>query len=174
MTSVIDTLDRMEMGLCLRINRTSRRRGVRPFFGIVSRLGDGPFWLISAGAVLLLNGPTVVPDLVQAAATGGTGVLLYKAIKRRLGRERPFICNPAIDCGIPPLDRYSFPSGHTLHAVSFTWLLAALEPLLLPLLLPFAGLVAVSRIVLGLHYPSDVLAGALIGLLLAGGSILLL
>jgi undecaprenyl-diphosphatase len=62
-----------------------------------------------------------------------------------------------------PLDRYSFPSGHTLHAVSFTWLMAGYFPEWAPVLAGFAVLIALSRVVLGLHYPTDVAAGALLG-----------
>jgi len=61
----------------------------------------------------------------------------------------------------------SFPSGHTLHAVAFTVLATHYFPELLVLLGPFAILVALSRVVLGLHYPSDVAAGGTIGLALA-------
>jgi undecaprenyl-diphosphatase len=64
---------------------------------------------------------------------------------------------------MPPLDRYSFPSGHTLHAVCFTLVLCSHIPAMAWALLPFTVLVALSRMVLGLHYPSDVLAGAAIG-----------
>ncbi|UZD66942.1 phosphatase PAP2 family protein [Marinobacter sp. AN1] len=78
-------------------------------------------------------------------------------------RERPFISFPVIHCGTPPLDRYSFPSGHTLHAVCFTTVLALTLPALALVVLPFTLAVAASRVVLGLHYPSDVLAGALVG-----------
>jgi undecaprenyl-diphosphatase len=69
--------------------------------------------------------------------------------------------------GTPPLDRCSFPSGHTLHAVCFTSLATAHFPELGWVLVPFALLVAASRVVLGLHYPTDVLAGAAIGGMLA-------
>jgi undecaprenyl-diphosphatase len=64
---------------------------------------------------------------------------------------------------MPPLDRYSFPSGHTLHAVMFTALVVPSVPELAIVLIPFTMLVAASRVVLGLHYPSDVLAGAALG-----------
>ena len=97
------------------------------------------------------------------ASCGISCTLVYKLLKRWLIRERPFISFPLIDCGIPPLDRYSFPSGHTLHAVCFTLLLALTLPGLALLVLPFTLCVAASRVVLGLHYPSDVLAGAIIG-----------
>jgi undecaprenyl-diphosphatase len=61
------------------------------------------------------------------------------------------------------LDQFSFPSGHTLHAVCFTLIVCGHLPFAIWILTPFALMVAISRPVLGLHYPSDVLAGALIG-----------
>src|SRR5690606_29633764 len=108
----------------------------------------------------------VFPAL-RMAAVGLVGVLLYKYLKSRLVRERPYISLVGIVPGTRPLDRYSFPSGHTLHAVSLSILAVASFPELIWLLAPFATLVAASRIVLGLHYPSDVAAGALIGAALA-------
>jgi undecaprenyl-diphosphatase len=71
-----------------------------------------------------------------------------------------------------PLDKFSFPSGHTLHAVVFGVVALNYYPQLAFIILPFTTLVGLSRVVLGLHYPSDVLAGALIGSLIAGLSFL--
>jgi len=65
-----------------------------------------------------------------------------------------------------PLDYFSFPSGHTLHAVAFGMVAVQHYPQLFPIVYPFVVLVGISRVVLGLHYPSDVLAGAGIGYLL--------
>ena len=65
--------------------------------------------------------------------------------------------------GERPLDVFSFPSGHTLQAVLFTIMLGSQVPMMLWLLLPFTLLIALSRLVLGLHYPTDVLVGACIG-----------
>ena len=95
------------------------------------------------------------------------GLLIYTLLKRVFVRERPFITHTSIDMKAVPLDRYSFPSGHTLHAVSFAWQATAHFPELGWVLLPLAALIAGSRVVLGLHYPSDVLAGAAIGAALA-------
>jgi undecaprenyl-diphosphatase len=89
-------------------------------------------------------------------------------------RQRPYIQHGGITLGAAPLDLYSFPSGHTLHAVSFTMVALIYYPNLAWLLIPFASLVAMSRVILGLHYPSDVFAGALIGALLARGSFMVL
>ncbi len=74
-------------------------------------------------------------------------------------------------CG-DPLDPFSFPSGHTLHALCFTSIVTAPFPALAPLLVPFTFLVALSRVVLGLHYPSDVLAGAVLGSAVAGAALI--
>ena len=74
---------------------------------------------------------------------------------------------------VAPLDRFSFPSGHTLHAVGFTLLATHAHPELGWFLVPFATMVACSRLVLGLHYPSDVLTGAAIGSFMAASAIYL-
>jgi undecaprenyl-diphosphatase len=79
--------------------------------------------------------------------------------------------NHAITCNAAPLDQFSFPSGHTLHAVAFSVVLLAYFPGFAWLVLPFTALVGLSRMVLGLHYPSDVLAGAALGGAIAGLSL---
>jgi undecaprenyl-diphosphatase len=98
---------------------------------------------------------------------------LYKTLKLFTRRERPCDYATEIIALVPPLDRYSFPSGHTLHAVSFSTVAIYYFPALAWILVPFTMLVASSRIVLGLHYPSDVLVATLIGLALAFTGILL-
>lgn len=171
MAAVVDYFDELEIGFCLRVNRFGRTAWVRRFFSVISRFGDGWFWIGTAALLIALQGTASIPAVAQIALTGGAGVLLYKLLKHRLVRERPYITNGEILCGAAPLDRYSFPSGHTLHAVSFTVMFTHFEPLLTPLAVTFAALVAVSRIVLGLHYPSDVIVGAVIGACLAVSSL---
>lgn len=167
MSAVLRCFDAFETGLCLRVNRWGRGRVVRRFFAAVSRLGDGGFWLMAGAACVLLRGQEALPFMLEAGAAVIVGVLLYRLMKTRFIRERPYVANDAIQCGTPPLDRYSFPSGHTLHAACLTVLIADFEPLLTAVTAPFAVLVAASRVILGLHYPSDVVAGACIGGMLA-------
>src|SRR5690554_4087675 len=152
-------IDQAEFAVCRAINHRLRIRPVTTFFQVVSRLGDGWLWY-----ALILSLPLLYPDqgLAIALLMIGAGLsctLAYKYLKRTLVRERPFISFPVIQCGTPPLDRYSFPSGHTLHAVCFNSVLALTLPTLALVILPFTLAVAASRVVLGLHYPSDVAAG---------------
>jgi undecaprenyl-diphosphatase len=167
-------VDAFEHAWCLRLNRGCSQPAVRDIFAAISKLGDGTFWY---GLILLLPvvyGEMAIYPAVRMAMVGFIGVALYKYLKSRLVRERPYISLPGITPGTRALDRYSFPSGHTLHAVSFTTLAVTSFPELAWLLVPFAVLVAASRVVLGLHYPSDVAAGALIGAALAVLSMVLM
>ncbi len=170
-TEVIRRFDAAELSLCLLLNRGCTIRALREFFGAVSRLGDGPLWYALILALPFLYGESGQLPALQMAVTGLIGVGLYKALKHTLVRERPFIQCDRIWLGVAPLDRYSFPSGHTLHAVSFATLAAHYFPELGLVLVPFALLIAASRVILGLHYPTDVLAGAALGLGLASASL---
>ncbi len=149
--------------LCLACNRWGRRERVRPVFATVSRLGDGAFWYLLMIAAVLADGWDGLAASTHMAATGLTALLLYTALKRYTRRPRPFAEDRRIHALVRPLDQYSFPSGHTLHAVAFTTVALAYYPTLAWLLLPFTALVGASRVVLGLHYPSDVIAATAIG-----------
>ena len=159
----IARIDAVEYGLCRTLNRGAALALPRRTFQIASRLGDGIVWYVLLLALPALYGPQAFKTSLGMAVTGIAGVVLYKLLKRVFVRERPFITHAAIDLAGAPLDRYSFPSGHTLHAVSFAWQASAHFPELSWVLVPLAALIAGSRVVLGLHYPTDVVVGALIG-----------
>jgi undecaprenyl-diphosphatase len=167
-------VDQAERRMCMVANAACQRRLVRALFRGVSRLGDGVVWYVLMALMPFFVGLERWQEGVQASLqmllAGAAGLLLYKLLKKKLVRERPFIGLIGIECAMPPLDRYSFPSGHTLHAVTFTAIAISYVPQLAVVLVPFALLVAASRVVLGLHYPTDVLAGAVLGGLLAAAS----
>ena len=91
----------------------------------------------------------------------------YKWLKPKTMRSRPYLKDKNIHLGAAPLDLYSFPSGHTLHAVAFTIVALSYYPDMALWLVPFTITVALSRVSLGLHYPTDVMVGAAIGALIA-------
>jgi len=144
------------------------------FFGVVSRLGDGVFWYVLAAIIALADGLAGIWASFIMLTAGLCCTLIYKSIKHLTARPRPCsICSEVL-VTTAPLDTFSFPSGHTLHAVCFTLVATAYVGWLALLLWPFTVLVALSRLVLGLHYPSDVLVGACIGAAVASLAIPLL
>ena len=159
-----------DAGWCLRANRWGEWNAVRHFFAVISRLGDGVFWYTLMAVLVIADGYAGLAASAHLAATGAIALLLYKGLKRWTKRPRPFASDMRIRAWIAPLDEFSFPSGHTLHAVAFSIVAVAHYPLRATVLLPFTACVALSRVVLGLHYPSDVLAAIGIGSALAATS----
>jgi len=138
---------------------------------VASRLADGPMWVVIIALLPLTAGPTGTACALQMAAVALLNLAIYRYVKRRVGRPRPFVSCPGIRCCTHPLDDFSFPSGHTMHATAFALVLGYHFPVAVWLAAPFALLVAASRMVLGLHYPSDVAVGAAIGI---GGAMVVL
>ena len=168
----IKHMSRLDLSLCMRLNHTSQYAVVRHLFRTVSRLGDGIFWYTLMIVLLVVYRYDALLAVVHMLLAGGTCTLIYKWLKKKISRPRPYQVYPDIACITAPLDRFSFPSGHTLHAVAFSMVAVAYFPFLAWIVVPFTALVAISRMVLGLHYPSDVVAGALIGAAIAGASFL--
>jgi undecaprenyl-diphosphatase len=129
-----------------------------------SRLGDAPMWLLLALLLPVLDPAHGVRVTLELLALGAVNLVVYAALKFTIRRARPCQQCAGIQARIEALDRFSFPSGHTLHAVAFAALLSQWYPALAPLVAVFAAVVALSRVVLGVHYPSDVVAGAVLGL----------
>lgn len=101
---------------------------MRRFFAAISRLGDGVFWYALMGALVLFDGMAGMAASAHMAATGLVALLVYKGLKRWTRRPRPFAADGRIRAWVAPLDEFSFPSGHTLHAVTFTGIALAWYP----------------------------------------------
>lgn len=170
----LQQLNDLETSVCRIWSRRGQRRWIRRPFALVSRLGDGIFWYSLMAILPLVQGVAGLQASLHMLVTGGVALALYKSLKGVTRRERPCAYASDIVALVPPLDRYSFPSGHTLHAVCFSTIAIYHVPSLAWILVPFTLLVASSRVILGLHYPSDVFVAMLIGLSLAWSSILLL
>jgi undecaprenyl-diphosphatase len=163
----VSRLYEFDLNLCIRFNRISAYRSVESLFRLISRLGDGLFWYSLMLALPLIHGKPGWVATAHMLVAALPSLLIYRYLKRKTSRQRPCAVNPRIRQSTAPLDQFSFPSGHTLHAVCFTTVVYGHFPGTIWLLAPFSLLVALSRPILGLHYPSDVLAGAAIGMLVA-------
>lgn len=172
MRAWLQHLNDLDVLVCLAWTRPGRRPWVQRPFALVSRLGDGVFWYSLIAVLPLVDGLAGLIVGLHMLATGAVALALYKSLKGMTRRERPCHAVGGIEVLVQPLDRFSFPSGHTLHAVSFSTVAVHYYPELAWILVPFTVLVAMSRVLLGLHYPSDVLVATAIGLVLGFGSIL--
>lgn len=148
-----------ELRLCRVANQRSGQRVIRAMRW-ATRIGDAPLWFTLAYLMHWTRSDWLG---LRMALALGAGALVCRTIKRTTGRDRPFAAYPDIQRLAAPIDRYSFPSGHTLHAVSSAVIVSHAAPALAPLIWGLAAAVGASRVVLGFHYPTDVVAGATIG-----------
>src|SRR5579863_6177752 len=149
--------------LMLRVNRWAAPRWIRKWMIFASRGGDGWLWSAVGLILFLFGGPRRFDALAAGFVSVGAGQLTFFVVKRMIGRERPCATEPHCWSILLPADRFSFPSGHTITAFAIAFSLGLYYPALLVGLVFCALSVAASRVILGLHYLSDVLVGILIG-----------
>lgn len=169
--ATLRNLRHWDLRACERLNRAARYRVPLAIFRCVSRLGDGLFWYALMLGLLLAHGEDAGLAVLHMVVAGLVCTSIYRALKKGTLRPRPYAVHAHIAAGAVPLDRFSFPSGHTLHATAFSIIACAYFPELAPALAAATGFIALSRVVLGLHYPSDVLAGAGLGAAVALASL---
>lgn len=174
MRRLSDQLLSSDLILTRRVRRLSDQRIALALFAAVSRLGDGIVWYLLMLGLLVFGGATGQHATLQMALLGIASLIVYKGLKQVSRRPRPLMVERALATTVAPLDEFSFPSGHTLHAVGFTLVVTQHYPDAGAVLWPFTAAIAMSRVVLGLHYPSDVLAAICLGWALAEASSVLL
>ncbi len=133
------------------------------FFRGASRLGDGSLWYLSGLCFLILGEPATRWAVAAAAVAIGLSVALFMTVKNLIGRPRPYVAWQELPCLMLPPDRFSFPSGHTMTAFAACGVYSQMIPGAALFFLPVAIVIGLSRVFLGLHYPTDVLVGALLG-----------
>lgn len=137
---------------------------VIPFFKAISHSGDGYLygaiaftaWYASTVHALLFLKVALFAFLIE--------IPVFICLKKMIQRERPFVSLANCEAAITPSDKFSMPSGHSAAAFLFAFLIAEFFPELSALGYLWAAAVAASRLVLGVHYPSDVIVGAILGI----------
>jgi undecaprenyl-diphosphatase len=136
----------------------------------LTRVGDGWLWSLVVLSAIHQRSPRILTAGAMACAIAN---LAFLAIKRATGRERPCRAHRDLRAFVPTRDYYSFPSGHSINAFAATAVLeGVLWPAIGPLLFVVAFGIAVSRVYLRLHYPTDVLIGAILGRLIGAAALL--
>ncbi len=156
------------------MSTASRWPAVRTCVVIINGLGDGWIYALAALAVVARMGLAAGRVVATAAAAAAGSHLIYAFAKRRIKRLRPFERDANIESVARVLDRYSFPSGHCMTLTAVAVPIIAAIPVWWPAAVLTFMLVALCRLLAGHHYPSDLAAGALIGLLVSVPVVLLL
>ena len=156
-------IERRDHRLMRRLNRWRAPRWIRIWMIAATRLGDGWLWYSLAVLLLVFGGPQRFAAVSAAASAALAGVAVFKILKSLSHRRRPCQLEPHCWSKVLPPDKFSFPSGHTMTAFSIALVLCYFYRGVEVPLGFFACSIAISRIVLGMHFLSDVLAGAIIG-----------
>ncbi len=149
-----------------RLQRWRAPQWVRLWMLWATRGGDGWLWAAAGLGILQFGGEERYAALGAAGMSAGIGMALYLTLKPALRRERPCAIEPHIWATLLPPDRFSFPSGHSIVAFGVALPLASFYPPMTGALLFAAVSIALSRIILGMHFLSDVIVGSAIGSLI--------
>jgi len=149
-------------------------RWFRFFMVMFTRMGDGWLWYGIGLVLLLFGGSSRFMAFGSAALASFSGILLFRFLKRVSHRKRPCELEPHCWSLVLPPDQFSFPSGHSITSFGIAIALGWFYPELLCCLLLIAASIAVSRIILGMHFLSDVVAGSFLGCMLGYGCVHLL
>ena len=152
--------------LMRRVHRWRAPRWFRILMITMTRGGDGWLWYGIGIVLAFFGGDERFLAIGAGAAAAVAGIFIFRALKHSSRRKRPCEIEPHCWASILPPDKYSFPSGHSITAFAVATSLGLFYPQLLAVLLTAAFLIAASRIILGMHFLSDVLAGCFLGILL--------
>jgi undecaprenyl-diphosphatase len=166
-TAMLGFISHRDHKLMRRVNHWPAPRWVRVWALCATRGGDGWLWYAMGLIILLFGGEQRFLAVGSGAVAAGTGIIVFLRLKKITGRKRPCAIEPHCWATLLPPDQFSFPSGHTITAFSVALTLSYFYPSLALGLIFCAVSIAASRILMGMHFLSDVLAGAAIGSLLA-------
>lgn len=138
------------------------------FFSLITELGDETVFIVVVGLLYWTVSKTYG---YRYAMIFLSSVVLNETLKDVIARPRPY-SSPTVESVTPPTDGYAFPSGHAQNSTIQAWLLnerfGTLKRWVRPALITFVVLVSFSRVYLGQHYLSDVVAGIVVASLLYG------
>jgi len=156
-----------------RLNRWRPPRWIRIWMLAATRAGDGWLWWCCGIAVESSGNSSKDYALAAAALAVIIGIVAFKILKRAVGRKRPCAITPHCWANLLPPDQFSFPSGHSITAFAVAVSLGTFYPAAMPVLLFCAASIAASRVLLGMHFLSDVVAGSGLGAALGYAAALL-
>ncbi|HUB79388.1 MAG TPA: phosphatase PAP2 family protein [Bryobacteraceae bacterium] len=164
-------IDGRDHRLMRRVNRWHAPRWIRIWAICATRGGDGWLWYAMGLMILLAGGRQRFASVGAAALASGLGVAFFLRLKKAAARKRPCAIEAHCWATLLPPDQFSFPSGHTITAFAVSIALSSFYPEMAIGLVFCAASIAASRILLGMHFLSDVVAGAVIGTTVAWSAV---
>lgn len=146
------------------INRKMRNKFLDTFMYRVTDLGGAIFSALVCMSMLLLGTEDVKRIGIEALVVLGISQIIVQSLKLILSRERPYKIIEQLNTFGINLKDYSFPSGHTTASFSLAATIAMNVPRLTIIVFFLALIIGISRIYLGVHYPTDVVAGIILGI----------
>ncbi len=153
--------------LMRKVNKWPAPKWVRLSAIAATRAGDGWLWYLAGLCILLFGGADRLTIIAAAGSAALVGVGIFIALKKISGRKRPCEIEPHCWAHLLPPDQFSFPSGHTITAFAVAVTIGEFYLPFFAILLLCAIAIATSRILLGMHFLSDVVVGAMLGIGLA-------
>lgn len=160
MLRYIDTRDHR---LMRHLNHWRAPRWIRVWMLCATRGGDGWLWYAMAVILALFGGDQRWAALGAMTIAGALSITLFLQLKQLTGRKRPCAIEPHCWATLLPPDQFSFPSGHSMTAFAVVTPISMFYPDMMMGLVFCALSIALSRILLGMHFLSDVVAGSLLG-----------
>ena len=168
---MLETLLNIDGGLLLLIQEYVRTPLLNEIMVFITTLGNGGMIWIAATILLLIPKKTRKVGIMSGVALLGSLIINNNIIKNIVQRPRPFVTFTDLQILIPTPSEFSFPSGHTSSSFAAAGVFYSNLPKKfgVPAVI-LAGLIGLSRLYVGVHYPTDVIAGIIMGILLSFGA----
>ncbi|MCL7747884.1 phosphatase PAP2 family protein [Halalkalibacter alkaliphilus] len=163
MNRIVDWLSTNDDKVFLVVNKQWRCKPLDLILPRITHLGGATFTLSMLLTMIFIFSNDVRYWAIDGLISLTISFIAVQIIKKSFGRKRPYLKLPDVNTVANPLKDFSFPSGHTTAAFSIAVVFALHSPILTFTVVPLAMIVAISRMYIGLHYPTDCLIGAFLG-----------
>ena len=163
MTRLLQNFHHLECRLFQEVNRHFDKKILNLFFRTITHMGGATFTIVAVTLLMIFSTSQIRLAALSSALSLAVSHLPVQIAKKLYPRKRPYLTLEKAKVSLNPLKDHSFPSGHTTAIFSVIIPFVLLYPYLAFILIPLGICIGISRIYLGLHYPSDVMAGGLLG-----------